>query len=221
MQRTIRPAKSSGRGCRRGVLIRSGSLIRVLPSESTLLIVRLSAMGDVIHTLPAVQALREAFPQAHIGWLIEERWAELLCAAGSASARAALGAAAAGGLSSYREFVRLGKVSFSLSDGAADSHGLERRAGRGATTLLWILQGAMRSAVLARWSGARVIYGAAEPREAPASLLYTRQAVVRGEHVIEQNLSVAEALVGHRVNCSRTSNFLRDRQAEAASGSAA
>jgi heptosyltransferase-1 len=44
-----------------------------------LLIVRLSAMGDVIHALPAVAALREAFPQAMLGWLIEERWAELLC----------------------------------------------------------------------------------------------------------------------------------------------
>ncbi len=40
-------------------------------------------MGDVIHTLPAAQALREAFPQAMIGWLIEERWAELLCAPGT------------------------------------------------------------------------------------------------------------------------------------------
>ena len=48
-----------------------------------LLIVRLSAMGDVIHTLPAAQALREAFPNAMIGWLIEERWAELLCAPGA------------------------------------------------------------------------------------------------------------------------------------------
>ena len=48
-----------------------------------LLIVRLSAMGDVIHTMPAVRALRDAFPQAHIGWLIEERWAELLCAPGA------------------------------------------------------------------------------------------------------------------------------------------
>src|SRR5208283_418815 len=48
-----------------------------------LLIVRLSAMGDVIHALPAAQALRDAFPQAMIGWLIEERWAELLCAPGT------------------------------------------------------------------------------------------------------------------------------------------
>ena len=57
-------------------------------------------MGDVIHTLPAAQALREAFPQAMIGWLIEERWAELLCAPGNAAARAAIGAAASGGLGS-------------------------------------------------------------------------------------------------------------------------
>jgi ADP-heptose:LPS heptosyltransferase len=35
-----------------------------------LLIVRLSAMGDMIHTLPAAQALREAYPEAMIGWLI-------------------------------------------------------------------------------------------------------------------------------------------------------
>ena len=48
-----------------------------------LLIVRLSAMGDVIHALPAAQALRDAFPQAMIGWLIEERWAELLSAPGT------------------------------------------------------------------------------------------------------------------------------------------
>src|SRR5438128_6849327 len=36
-------------------------------------------MGDVIHTLPAATALRHAFPEATLGWLIEERWAELLC----------------------------------------------------------------------------------------------------------------------------------------------
>ena len=58
------------------------------------------------------------------------------------------------------------------------------------------LQGAIRSAVLARTSGARVVYGAAEPRESPASLWYTRKVVGRGRHVIEQNLSVVEALVG-------------------------
>src|SRR5512146_1372478 len=45
-----------------------------------LLIVRLGSMGDVIHALPAATLLRRAFPPATLGWMIEERWAELLCA---------------------------------------------------------------------------------------------------------------------------------------------
>ncbi len=58
------------------------------------------------------------------------------------------------------------------------------------------LQGAMRSALLARWSGAGVAYGAAEPREAPASLWYTRRVLGRGRHVIEQNIWLAQAWAG-------------------------
>src|SRR5580692_1547966 len=60
-----------------------GLLSSLQPNIERLLIVRLSSMGDVVHTLPAAQALRAAFPQAMIGWLIEERWAELLCAPGA------------------------------------------------------------------------------------------------------------------------------------------
>ena len=41
-------------------------------------IVRLGAMGDVIHTLPAVADLRKGFPDAYIGWAIERRWSALL-----------------------------------------------------------------------------------------------------------------------------------------------
>ena len=50
-----------------------------LPIKS-LLVVRLGAMGDIIHTLPAVSALRNAFPVMRLGWIVEERWAGLLCA---------------------------------------------------------------------------------------------------------------------------------------------
>jgi heptosyltransferase I len=182
-----------------------------------LLIVRLSAMGDVIHTLPAVHALREAFPQAHIGWLIEERWAELLCAPGAPrrGARSALRP-----LVDEVYTVNLkgwGKSLFSLST-------LQRVATvwndvREAHYDLAVdLQGAMRSALLARLSGARVIYGAAEARESPASLWYTRKVVARGRHVIEQNLSVVEAVCGHRRGAPPpdiAGDFPRDAQAEA------
>jgi heptosyltransferase I len=57
------------------------------------------------------------------------------------------------------------------------------------------MQGAIRSAGLARWSGARVVYGATDARESPASLWYTRKTVARGSHVVEQNLSVAETVL--------------------------
>jgi heptosyltransferase-1 len=163
-----------------------------------LLIVRLSAMGDVILTLPAVHALREALPQTHIGWLIEERWAELLCAPGSPrrGARSALRP-----LVDEVHAVNLkvwGRSPFSILtlQRAATVWNDVRDAGYGAAV---DLQGAMRSALLARFSGARVVYGAAEPRESPASLWYTRKVVARGRHVVEQNLGVAEALIEHEI----------------------
>jgi len=43
-----------------------------------ILIVKLSAVGDVIHTLPSLAALRRQFPQAHITWVVEEAAADLL-----------------------------------------------------------------------------------------------------------------------------------------------
>ena len=46
--------------------------------EPRILMVRLSALGDVIHALPALAALRAAFPAAHLGWLVEDRAAGLL-----------------------------------------------------------------------------------------------------------------------------------------------
>jgi len=43
-----------------------------------ILIIKLSAIGDVIHTLPALNTLRSAYPSAHITWLIEEAAAPLI-----------------------------------------------------------------------------------------------------------------------------------------------
>lgn len=43
-----------------------------------ILIVKLSAIGDVIHTLPALVSFRRSYPDAHISWLVEEAGAELL-----------------------------------------------------------------------------------------------------------------------------------------------
>jgi heptosyltransferase-1 len=182
------------------------------PKIERLLIVRLSAMGDVIHTLPAAQALRDLFPEAMIGWLIEERWVELLCAPdtprrGARSPQRPLA-----------DWVHAVKL-------AAWRKSLFRLPTLEQIAKVWNdvrtarydvavdLQGAIRSAVLARWSRAQVIYGAAGPREAPASLGYTRPVVTRGEHVIEQNLSIVEAVAGRRLSVPAV-KFPRDEKAE-------
>ena len=47
-------------------------------SSFRLLVVRLGAMGDILHALPAVSALRAAHPEWHIGWVVEPRWRALL-----------------------------------------------------------------------------------------------------------------------------------------------
>jgi len=41
-------------------------------------IIRLGGLGDVINTLPALDALRAAYPEAHIAWLVEAAWGEVL-----------------------------------------------------------------------------------------------------------------------------------------------
>ena len=178
-----------------------------------LLIVRLSAMGDVIHTLPAVQALRDAFPEAMIGWLIEERWSALLCAPGTPLR---------GSRSTGRPLVDWvhpvdlkgwGRSFFSIR--TAEQIARVWNDVRSAHYDVAIdLQGAIRSAVLARWSGAPVVWGASQTRETPASLWYTRKAIVRGAHVIEQNVSVAEEILGARVRPPRV-QFPKSEAAEA------
>jgi heptosyltransferase-1 len=164
-----------------------------------LLVVRLSSMGDIIHTLPAVVALRQAFPDSLIGWAVEERWAELLCTlstprAGTRSAQRPLAdrvhtanfAAWRSHLGSVRTWER---IASGLSD---------LRAARYEVAIDF--QGAVRSGLLASWSGATEIYGVAQPRENAASMFYTRQVIAGGTHVVRQNLSVAEALIGRETD---------------------
>ena len=183
----------------------------------SLLIVRLSAMGDVIHTLPAAVFLRQAFPHAHIGWLIEERWAELLFAPGSPrrGARSARRPVVDEVHTVNLKLWRKSLLSISTIQRIATVWNDVRSAHYDVAV---DLQGAIRSAMLARLSGARVIFGAAEPRESPASLLYTRKVVARGRHVIEQNLSVAEALVEHSTRLTPADiscDFPRDARVDA------
>jgi heptosyltransferase-1 len=176
--------------------IESKRLDAIFPMKiDRLLIVRLSAMGDVIHTLPAVSALRQAFPKAHIGWLIEERWAELLCAPsfphqGSRSLqRPLIDEIHTVKLKSWRKsLLSLSTLQCiaTIWNDVRDVH----------YQVALDLQGAIRSAVLAKFSGAKIIIGAANSRESAASLWYSRQVITSGKHVVQQTLSIVQAVTG-------------------------
>ena len=50
----------------------------VTAQKPRILIVRLSAIGDCVLTVPLVHAIRQRYPEAHIAWIVEERAASLL-----------------------------------------------------------------------------------------------------------------------------------------------
>jgi heptosyltransferase-1 len=46
--------------------------------EQSFLVVRLGALGDIVHTFPAVASLRESFPASRIIWITHPRWESLV-----------------------------------------------------------------------------------------------------------------------------------------------
>lgn len=158
-----------------------------------ILIVRLGSLGDILHTLPAVGGLRRALPAAHIGWAVEQRWAALLATpdavTGPRGPQKPL-------VDTVHTVDTLAWRTALLSDRTWREAGAAISALRGEQYEVAIdFQGAFKSALLAQLSRAPRRIGFAQPREKPATLFYTHSVFARGRHIVEQNLSLAEALV--------------------------
>ena len=142
-----------------------------------LLIVRLSALGDVVHTLPLAAALRRAFPDAVIDWVVDERSADLLALVPVVDRVVVLRSRSRPRLRAFTEC---------------------RRALRGrAYDVALDAQGLGKSAIVARMSGATRVVGLATPflRERWARWLYTERADPgRPRHVVDRNLGLLAAL---------------------------
>jgi heptosyltransferase-1 len=137
------------------------------------LIVRLGSLGDLVHTLPAVAALRRTFPAMEIDWLVDRP---------------------------HREFLELVPVVTSLvvleSRGAGGWIAARRRMRARRYELALDFQGLLKSAALARMSGAARVMGfeRAALREPQAAWFYRdRIAVDDTRHVIDKNLRLAQA----------------------------
>jgi len=174
-------------------------IVHNLPLTGKLLVVRLSAMGDIIHALPAITALRAANPDLQIGWIVEERWAELLCARASdrmADRSAAKPLVDAVHVANFKAWRR----ALLSNESWREIKSLRSEVRSMKYDLALDLQGAIRSALAAQVSGAAGRVGSSQPREKPATMFYTQQVDPRGAHVIEQALSLASEVAGRRLH---------------------
>jgi heptosyltransferase-1 len=160
------------------------------------LVVRTGAMGDVLHGMPAIAALRRAMPDAEIAWAIEPRWMPLLRADADARPRTP-------GMPLVDTVHAVPTREWSRSPASAATVrsilSLRRALHAGRYDVAIDLQGSIRSAVIARMSGARRVVGSATPRETPARMLYRETVSVRAEHVVQQAAEIVSAAVGQPI----------------------
>jgi len=148
-----------------------------------ILLLRLSSIGDVIHAMPAFQALRDALPDAEIGWAVERAAAPLL--------------RRVPGLDHIHELdvQRWRRSLLSPATWHAGTAALQEIKERNYDIAI-DLQGLWKSAVLARLSGARTLgLATSDLRERGARHLYHRQAEATDPrlHVTERGLWLAAA----------------------------
>lgn len=184
-------------------------------------------MGDILHALPAVTALRMAHPDWLIDWVVEPRWQALLTAHQPATEDAEKhdsGCALCQGMTSvvpkaqqnehgalapevecstqplidhlhFASTKQWRKAPFSrktIHEFNALRYALKARE----YDAVIDLQGAVRSALVARLASGRRLIGEAEPRERVARWLFSERVPTHGTHVIEQDVELASAIAG-------------------------
>jgi heptosyltransferase-1 len=156
-----------------------------------ILIVRLGAMGDILHAMPAVTAIRDALPNATLGWLVEERWSELLTAQGRKASPSTISPRKPLVNHVYTLDTRRWRKHFLRASATAEIMGALKRVRKMKYDIALDFQGAIKSAFFARLAGPEKIAGFATPREPAARFFYAHQFSRSGEHVIEQNHALA------------------------------
>ncbi len=151
-----------------------------------ILIVKLGSIGDIVHTLPALAALRAAQPQSEISWVVERRSAEIL-----------------------RDNPLLDRLievdTKALRRGLMSGETLRaprqqlRRLRASAFDVALDFQGLLKSASIARLSGAQRVFGYSRAglREPASSLLLSKRIDVPvNVHVIRKSLLLLEGALG-------------------------
>jgi heptosyltransferase-1 len=152
-----------------------------------ILIIKPSSLGDVVHTLPAVAAIRDAYPRAEITWVINPEWAPLLRGNQDVNHVHIFPRGEFTGLGAPRSLLPWLKQTRELRpDVALD------------------FQGLLRSALIGKASKAKEIYGMSDSREGSRFFYHRIARVNRRQHAVERYLKLAElagASVGDALRC--------------------
>lgn len=144
-------------------------------SYNSILIIKPSSLGDIVHTLPAVAAIREANPAAKITWVINPEWAPLLRGNRDIDHVHIFPRGEFRGLGAPKSLLPWLKKTRALHpDVAVD------------------FQGLLRSALIARLSGARESFGLSDAREGSRLFYHHVARVDRRAHAVDRYLKLAE-----------------------------
>jgi heptosyltransferase-1 len=156
---------------------------RSLPDRPRILLVRTSSLGDVVHALPVLTALRRRLPAATLGWVVEEAFAPLL--AGHPDLDELL-------VVRLRSWGRRPLAPRTLAEAAR----FLARLRRFAPHVVLDLMGNHKAAVIAALSLCRRRIGHARAwRREPSSALWLSETVpARGTHAVDRTLSLLDAL---------------------------
>jgi heptosyltransferase I len=141
-------------------------------ANSRILVVRLGAMGDIIHALPAVASLKQSYPGSHLTWVVEPKWAALL-----------------------EENPFLDRVILLRRDTPASLFQSWRELRARAYDFAVDFQGLIKSALVASAAHPGRIYGFPNDqlRERAAAFFYSDRVASHSAHVVDRNLDLAAA----------------------------
>lgn len=154
-----------------------------MTAPTKILIVRLSSLGDILHTLPAFRSLRVTFPKAAIDWLVEERAKSVLSAVAGIDNVLVIDTKALRRTPWNRA---VWKRNWQIIRTMRSKH----------YDVALDFQGLLKTALLSFLSGARIRIGFAKElaRESRAALFYSRtlSKPANQQHIVAQNQSLAE-----------------------------
>ena len=151
-----------------------------LREPGRVLIIKPSALGDVVTAMPVLRGLRRTFPQAHVAWLIRPDCAPLVRHDGDLNEVVLF------------DRKRLGNAWWSIGAAIALLR-FRRQLRRGRFDWIIDLQGLFRSGYFARTTMAPVRAGFADAREG-ATVFYTHRVEVAQTHTVDRNIALGRAL---------------------------